>query len=176
MNKVETSKLLAVIAAAWPRFEVTEATVTVWHQHLADIAYPAANAAVSAQITTSTFAPAIADIRRYAQYSLANPDEGEAWGQALAAVRTFGWYRKDEAMAAMHPMVAHAVERYGWDDFCRADADGVTMGLFMRLYRGMAERDRRDNLLPERLRERLEAPAADLEPIRAIAAPMDDAA
>ena len=53
MTKIETAKLLAVLAAAFPRFEVDDLKVQVWYEMLGDLDYSLASLAIKKLILES---------------------------------------------------------------------------------------------------------------------------
>ena len=66
MTKAEVAKILTVLAAVYPKFEVDDLKVQVWHEMLGDLDYATANMAIKKLILESTFAPAIAEVRKAA--------------------------------------------------------------------------------------------------------------
>ena len=105
MTKGETAKLLAVLAAAFPRFEVDDLKVQVWHEMLGDLDYSLASLAIKKLILESTFAPAIAEVRK-AVAEILNPEgmtAAEAWGEVERAIRIYGCYRETEALERCRP-------------------------------------------------------------------------
>jgi len=57
MTKAEIAKILAVLAASYPKFEVDDLKVQVWYEMLGDLDYATANMAVKKLILENTFAP-----------------------------------------------------------------------------------------------------------------------
>lgn len=96
MNKLETVKLFALIAMAYPRDErftrIEKETRDFWGEMLADIPFDAAKAALKAHASTSPFPPSIAEIRDYAtrQSGPRRMTADEAWGKAHEAMRKYG--------------------------------------------------------------------------------------
>ncbi len=64
MDKQETAKILAVLAASYPRFEIDEVRVKVWYEMLKDYDYKAINHVVWEWIKEEAFPPSIAEIRK----------------------------------------------------------------------------------------------------------------
>ena len=62
MTKGEVAKLLAVLAAAYPKFEVNDVKVQVWYEMLGDLEYSVVNIATKKLIMQNTFPPAIAEV------------------------------------------------------------------------------------------------------------------
>ena len=155
MTKAEVAKILTVLAAAYPKFEVDDLKVRVWHEMLGDLDYATANMAVKKLILENTFPPSIAEVRKAAMEIL-NPEvmtAAEAWGEVERAIRIYGYYRETEALESMSPSVAKVVEYIGWQNICLNEEPGVIRGQFLKMYQQVRERDRREMLLPADLRQ-----------------------
>ncbi len=149
MTKGETAKLLAVLAAAFPRFEVDDLKVQVWHEMLGDLDYDVANIAIKKIIILNTFPPAIAEVRR-ATAELMNPDrvtKPEAWGEVIRAIRDYGYYREKEAMASMSPITAQVVRYLGWREICLSEEPEILRAHFLKMYEQVAAREQEKQLL-----------------------------
>ena len=170
MTKIETAKLLAVLAAAFPRFEVDDLKVQVWHEMLGDLDYSLASLAIKKLILESTFAPAIAEVRK-AVAEILNPDgmtAAEAWGEVERAIRLYGYYRETEALESMSPSVAKVVKYIGWQNICLNEEPGVVRGQFLKMYAQVAEREQKELLLPADLRQGIQRLAGMMD-MKAIA-------
>ena len=157
MKKTETVQLLAVINAAFPNMQITEAMVDLWHELLGDIDFNLAKAAVKKLLLESPYPPTIADIRRQAMEIATPPedriDAAEAWGEVERAIRQYGYYREAEALASMSPRVAKVVKYLGWQEICLSEEPGVVRGQFLKMYTQVAEREQKERLLPAALKE-----------------------
>ena len=164
MTKGEVAKLLAVLAASFPRFEVNDLKIRVWHEMLGDIDYAVASMAVKKLIMQNTFAPAIAEVRRAAMEIMC-PEQvtgSEAWGEVTRAIRNYGYYREAEALASMSPTTARVVRHMGWQDICTSiEPTGVLRGQFLKMYGQVADREQEQQLLPAGLREQIGKLAAE---------------
>jgi len=155
MTKGEVAKILAVLAAAYPKFEVDDLKVQVWHEMLGDLDYAVANMAVKKLIMQNTFPPAIAEVRKAAA-ELTNPENltsSEAWGEVTSAIRNYGYYREGEALASMSLTTAQVVRYMGWREICMSEDIGVIRGQFLRMYEAYAAKERQDALLPDSMKE-----------------------
>ena len=165
MTKAEIAKILAVLAASYPKFEVDDLKVQVWHEMLGDLDYATANMAVKKLILESTFAPAIAEVRKAAKEIL-NPDgmtAAEGWGEVERAIRLYGYYRETEALESMSPSVAKVVKYIGWQNICLNEEPGVVRGQFLKMYAQVAEREQKELLLPADLRQGIQRLASRME-------------
>jgi len=170
MTRAETAKILAVLAASYPKFEVDDLKVRVWHEMLGDLDYATANMAAKKLILENNFPPSIAEVRKAAMEIL-NPEvmtAAEAWGEVERAVRTYGYYRETEALESMSPSVAKVVEYIGWQNICLNEEPGVIRGQFLKMYQQVRERDRREMLLPADLRQGIQRLAGMMD-VKAIA-------
>jgi len=150
MTKGEVAKLLAVLAAAYPKFEVDEVKVQVWYEMLGDLEYSVANIAIKKLIMQNTFPPAIAEVRK-AAIEISSPrglTAAEAWGEVVKAVRNYGYYRGEEALASLSPTTAQIVRYIGWREICMSEDIGVIRGQFLRMYEQIATREQEKQLLP----------------------------
>ncbi len=176
MTKTETVKLLAVISAAFPNTQVTEATVALWHELLGDVDLNLALVAVKKLLLESPYPPTIADIRKRA-VEIMTPlkdqvDAAEAWGEVEKAIRLYGYYSEAEALASMSPRVAKVVRYIGWREICLSEEPGVVRGQFLKMYQQVAEREQKEKLLPQGLRNEIQRLAAKIN-MKAIAGGKD---
>ena len=158
MTKGETAKLLAVLAAAFPRFEVDDLKVQVWHEMIGDLDYGIASLAIKKLILESTFPPSIAEVRK-AAVEIQAPEQttgAQAWGEVIKAIRNFGHYREEEALASLSPLTAQVVRCMGWREICMSqESTGVLRGQFLRMYDQIVARKQKEQLLPSVMREQL---------------------
>lgn len=158
MTKAEVAKILTVLAAVYPKFEVDDLKVQVWHEMLGDLDYATANMAVKKLILENTFAPSIAEVRK-AVMGILTPNgmtAAEGWGEVERAIRIYGYYRETEALESMSPSVAKVVKCIGWQNICLNEEPGVVRGQFLKMYAQVAEREQKELLLPAGLRNQIQ--------------------
>lgn len=158
MKKTEIVQLLAVINAAYPNMQVTEAMASIWYELLRDIDFATAQVAVKKLLLESPYPPTIADIRKQVA-SITSPkqlDPAEAWGEVISAIHRYGYYRQEEALASMSPLVAKVVRYMGWQEICASEEPSVVRGQFLKMYQQMQERERQDALLPAQLKAEID--------------------
>lgn len=149
MTKGEVAKLLVVLAASYPKFEVDDLKVQVWHEMLGDLSYDVANIAIKKIIMLNTFPPAIAEVRK-AAIEISSPrglTAAEAWGEVVKAVRNYGYYREKEAMASMPPITAQVVRYMGWREICLSEEPEILRAHFLKMYDQVAAREQEKQLL-----------------------------
>ena len=157
MTKGEVAKLLAVLAASYPRFEVDDLKVQVWHEMLGDLDYSLASLAIKRLILESTFPPSIAEVRK-AAVEIQTPEQttgAQAWGEVIRAIRNYGVYREEEALSSMSPRTAYVVKCMGWREICMGEESGVIRGQFLKMYQQVAEREQKEQLLPPAMRREI---------------------
>lgn len=149
MTEAETARLLAVLALAYPTFEVTRERVTLWHDMLMAVPYELAQQAVRQHIAQSKWAPTVAEILDAAREAAYGPqmDAGDAWQQLLSAVRRYGNYRLDEAREALPAAVMQAVDYLGgWERVCMSENVDMLRAHFLRAWETIAAGEKRDEL------------------------------
>lgn len=163
MTKNEAARILAVIAAAYPRFQVDSEglTLSVWHEMLGDLDYKLVQIAVQKLILESPFPPTISDVRKQVVEIIQDPDDNvdgaSAWGEVVQAIRNYGYYRTEEALNSLSPRVRKVASMIGWREICTCEEPGVVRGQFIKMYETYAAREKQDALLPNRLREQIYA-------------------
>ena len=151
MNKQEILKAVAPLQLAF-KGNLDDARMRLYVEMLSDIPPQILEAAVKKLIMTNKFLPSIAEIRETA-YGIkdtisgtAAPDESEAWGEVVKAVRSVGYYGKPKFS---HEAITTAVNNIGWQDICMTTNDGMNTlrAQFRRAYQLAAQRqkDNRDN-------------------------------
>ena len=79
------------------------------------------------------------------------PDWSEAWEKARRAVRKFGSYQKEEALAWLDPTTSEAVNRFGYMDLCMMENPEVAKAQFRDIYNQIAKRTKTDAQIPMHL-------------------------
>lgn len=100
------AKVLIVLSSAYPRFELTEPTIRIYEELLADIPTEILQLAAKAVISESIFFPAVAELRKKAFEVMSNQQSLPSAFEAWAEVRR---YLSD---GRGHPIVRHSKE---WD-------------------------------------------------------------
>lgn len=157
MTAEEFETIALAVKAAYPNSNVLpdKYAMKTWYRALGDLDFHVAENAVWEHISTSPFPPSIAEVReKYAARLLpAVPDWGTAWEEVQRAIRRFGIYREDEAVASMGRMTAAAVRRMGFGNLCMSDNAVADRAHFQRIYEGMAKEEKRQAQIPIAVRE-----------------------
>lgn len=151
MNKQDILKAVAPLQLAY-NASLDDNRLRLYVEMLSDIPPQILEAAVKKLIMTNKFLPSIAEIREVA-YGIkgiisgtAAPDESEAWGEVIKAIRSVGYYGKP---TFSHEAITAAVNNIGWQDICTTPNEGTNTlrSQFRRAYQLAAQRqkDNRDN-------------------------------
>ena len=164
MTVNETLTLIEILAATYPNQrnfsdpQQAVKTAKVWASLMPDIPAKVAIAAVQKHCMLNKFPPTPAEIRA-AAVSVTNPkcipDAAEAWGEVVRAVRNFGYYREEEALASLPPLVAKVTRSIGWKDICLSEEPDVLRGQFRMAYNQYQEREKEQLFLPESFKEKI---------------------
>src|SRR3990167_10036937 len=122
-KKTEFVKVLAMLAAAYPRFTMTEETTEVYAQLLADIPIETLRAAALSCATTRDFFPSVHELRQavaeLARKANSIPSAYEAWQDLKKAGRGFykevierdgDYFIEPVIYEFIHPVVKHVAE------------------------------------------------------------------
>lgn len=149
MTQAEVAKIVAVLLAAFPQSRATPQTSQVYERMLADLDYPAVNAAVERLLATAKFMPTIAEIRETA-LTLAVGEQkpgGQEWGTVLKAIGRWGTYRVPGVDFKFDdPVTAQCVAAMGWENLCASENQQADRARFTELYDKLAVQERRKQL------------------------------
>jgi len=168
MTKTETIKLLTIITAVHPRFEVNKAMAEIWYDLLSDIDYKAAELAVKKLLTEMPYAPTIADIRKQVAKFLSRDEllsVDEAWVKIKRAIRKHGYTNPEGAREDLGQALWQSVQFMGgWQELCHStEPEGVLRGHFIKLYEQQAQRLKEDMLLPTAIKQLISGMAKKME-------------
>ena len=170
MKKSETAQILALIGAAYSRFDVPQKKDSLkfmtWHKMLKDFDFQLTQTAVEKLIAECKFPPSIADIREQVadvkNFSKNRLTAGEAWEKAIKAVnkfsshRGYGYKTDPEVIDQLPDLVVKTAEMIGWNKIGKAKAEGVVRGQFMKMYKQVQDRDKKESVLPSSVRDKME--------------------
>lgn len=143
MTRLEVAKLVGVLMAAFPSGQSTDRTSQIYEEMLVDLDFSSANAVVRRLIATCKFMPSIAEIREAALEVTSGQVRpgGDAWGDVLAAVRRFGYYRRP---VFDDPVVARVVQSLGWEEICASENQAADRARFIETYDKLTKAQRRE--------------------------------
>lgn len=160
MTDQEFETIALALKAAYPNANVLpdKYAMKTWYKALADLDYRVVENAVWEHINTAVWPPRIAEIREKCADRLCPmlTDWGEAWEEVQHAIRRFGSYREEEAIASLSRLTAVTVRRMGFQNLCRSENPVADRAHFQRIYENLILRERHDAQLPEFVREERE--------------------
>lgn len=143
MTLDETAQCMAMLAIAYPRFDVSQDAIKLWATMLGDIEFATAQAGVQRHIATSQWPPTIAELRAECAASTAGdlPSAEAAWGEVTRAIGRWGMNR--------HPTwscdaVEHAVNCIGWRQICLDENVMSTRRVFIDAYKAFCDGRQRE--------------------------------
>lgn len=165
MTKEETVKLLMVLEATFPNFEVKEpqATMEAWHLFLEEYDYKAVTSAVKIYVSTqgTAFAPSVSQIiammRKPAE--LTQMDEATAWAQVRKAISRGNYYSVEE-FEKLSPEAQNVVKTPEqirmWASMPSNEIDTVVRSNFRRSFETQQKRDLEIKAMPAEVRQAIE--------------------
>jgi hypothetical protein len=143
MTEVEAKRITALLAAAYPGWKPSEATMQVYERLLRPLAASLAEQAVLEMVRSQReFAPPVGAIcYRAARLALERSGEGalsaeEAWAELNDAIRGRGCYR---APSFRNPALARTVAAMNWAEICTNPNLEATRAHFFRLFAAFQE-------------------------------------
>lgn len=132
MTRNETKIILMTLSEAYRgRFsDVNTQTVDLWHKMLADMDYKEVEVYVIDWISREKWPPTIAELRSVRAENIISAVNGKdasaAWGEVQESIRRYGYYKRDEGIAALSPDTREIVRRLGgYAQFCLVEEKDV---------------------------------------------------
>jgi len=159
VTKREFLTIMGLLSAG-TRTEVSESTTEAYWEMLQDLDGGLTLLAAKKLLASEAkpFFPAIGAIRR-AVAEISSPDgltPGDAWGFVKKAITRFGYYREEEALNWVPPLVARAIRNIGWQDICMSEEPEIVRAQFMRVFAQRQEAEREVAALPVDVRRAME--------------------
>ena len=147
----------ASIKSAYPTFNVMpdQYSIRMWYRMLGDLDYKLCETALMELFATHTYPPQISEIReKCAEYTVPHlKDQGEAWGEVQKAISQYGYYRQEEALESLTPIVREAVKRLGFREICLDENQDAVRAHFFKIYSNLIESKTNDAKLPPSILE-----------------------
>jgi len=159
MIKSDVAKLLSIITIEYPKFEVTEERLKLWHSMLKDVSYDLAQIAILKYIAENEFEPKISKVLDII-LKIKVPQKitaAEAWGEVEKAISQYGSYRVEEALDSLSPETRKVVNMLDFTRICRTLESelGVVRGQFLKMFDQIQKRERENICLPETLQKHI---------------------
>lgn len=171
MNLTETITIIEIIAATYPNAkgfndpQSCAKTAKVWAMLLEDLYPYLVTQAVKKHCMTARFAPTVAEIRESAA-NITNPaleeTAAEAWGNVAKAIRRFGWYREEDALASLNEKTRATVKSIGWKSICESEEPEIIRAQFRKAFETMAARAKDQAMIPETFKKTLKELGGDV--------------
>lgn len=146
-------KEFAILAAAMktcyckePNLLPNNEAMEIWYQHLCDIPFPVAEAALHKWTQTNKWSPSIAELREMAA-TVTHGEQltwGESWEKFKNAVRRYGRDGEGKAMESLDPLTKQCAKALGYRQFCVSDEseEMAHRAHFQRIFESLAEREK----------------------------------
>ncbi len=121
MTNAEALQCVTMLAGAYPRPEMSEATVRIYVRCLVPLDFGMVSAAIERLLLTSRFLPTIAEIREAVTANSAPtwPTPGDAWARVMHLVRKVGIYGTLPTATPFDRMIKRCIEGIGgWPYLC----------------------------------------------------------
>ena len=151
-NLTEVARALGVLAALYPRYTLSKATVTAYHAILGDIPADLLDRAALHAGSQKTFFPAAAELRAAAfelmEQAHGVPGAWEAWAEVC---KSFGPYGRCRIPQWSHPLIKQAVDAIGgYIALCDSENATADRARFVQAYEALLSRAQKDaRMLPE---------------------------
>lgn len=166
MDKIETTKILAVLKATYPNFykdmskqEIND-TINIWSEMFKEDPYELITIVIKEVISTSEYPPTIATIKKK-MYELTHTNEesnSELWERLLKAIRN-GYYGSEQEFKMLPDIIK---EFLGSPEQLRSIAEmdsetihSVVKGQFLRQIENLKERVRQKEMMSSDTRKLL---------------------
>jgi len=147
MTKKELAQVLAVLSAAYPRWEITEELPVVYYDLLGDLDIAVLRQAAREWAMVEKWPPTIADLRQKAASicGYLAPTSGQAWAEIMAAIQN-GSYN-----SWSHPSISKAVRQFGLQEIRFSDNLSVTRAQFLKVYAEIEKQTNQQVILSPKL-------------------------
>jgi len=148
----EVAKVMGVLAALYPRYTRTKATITAYHVVLGDIPADLLDRAALHVGSQNTFFPAAAELRAAAfelmERAHGVPGAWEAWAEVCKSFGPCGRWRSPQWT---HPLIGQAVDAIGgYIALCDSENATADRARFVQAYDALLARAQKDaRMLPE---------------------------
>lgn len=153
MDRQQFATLAIGIKSAYPASKILEdkASMDFWYTMLMDLPYEVAENAAMEHISTSTFPPSIAEIRKLCIDRIKAPalSFDEAWGVVQKAISAFGYYNSEQAYGTMDELTLATVKNLGWSRLCLSENPAADRANFREAYEARVAAQRNKSQLPE---------------------------
>lgn len=151
-NEADVLRVLALLGASYPNFELRDDTGEVYCRLLADLPCEALEAAAIQHVAENRFFPTVAELREVAEriigYGDRRPTALEAWGEVKENMVHSDYTRMPEFS---NPITVRVLRSMGWwYNLCMSENGMADRAHFLKAYDELVKREREEGrLLPE---------------------------
>jgi len=142
-SESDVARVVSILSAAYPNWNVSPYTVEVYYQDLKDIDAHELEIACQHCRTEAgrKFAPSVGELRGAVmdlrRASLQIPSAYEAWGEVLKAFIEVG---HNGSPQWSHPLIAKTVRSLGWRNLCMSEDQTADRARFLQAYEQLTQR------------------------------------
>lgn len=156
--------ILGILKVAFPRFysnitmQDAKATVALWTMMFHEDKKEDVELALQKLIATNTFPPTIAEVRQALNNTQQEEslDGGEAWGEVMKRIHTFGRYKEKEALEELTELTRKTVNCIGWSNLCDSENEVADRAHFMKIYNAIKKREMEKSLIPIDIQKKIQ--------------------
>lgn len=161
MNKQEFARFAAALKTYYPRENTllpNQQAMELWFMQLKDIDYSIAELTLNRWVSLNKWSPSIAEIREGAMEISLGPMKSwsDAWEEVKDAMRKYGRYEAEKAMASLDDITRETVRRLGFNRLCESTNQVADRANFRDIYTEIAEDNRKNRQLPDVIRLAIE--------------------
>ena len=163
MTLKDTVYVFAILTAAYPYFyreirqddEQMRVTISLWNEMLVEYDMETVKIALKRLIAIhKEYPPTIGQLLESISTVCGHtaPDADEIWGEIVAAIRDYGFYRTAEALESLSPLAHQAVKALDWYSLCKSESPETDRAHFLRIYQAIKIRNDQQYVLPKDVR------------------------
>lgn len=156
MTLKEFGVVVNAIKTYYPKEKIlpTKEALGLWYEHLKDIDYDTMQTAVKRWVSLNNWSPTIADLRKMSAEIEGGQlkDWASAWNDVREAIRKYGMYNEEHAMASLDELTREVVRHVGYKRLCLSENIVSDRANFRDIYTDRAELHAREMQLSENLR------------------------
>lgn len=160
MTKQEFSMFAAAMRTYYVKEQIlpNQQAMELWYRELQDIPFAVAEAALRKWVGTNKWSPSIAEIRAMTVDVVEGNrlTWGEAWERAVDAIRRYGSYRPQEALASLDPLTRRCVQNLGYRELCASENPMADRANFRMIFETLDKREQTEKQLALPLRETIQ--------------------
>ena len=139
-------KCIQVLECSYDKFNITsdKTKLMLWHDMLGDRSEVEFMLGVKKYIAANEFPPTIAGINKaIADVMMSDaPDGMQGWDELQKAIRRFGMYREEEALASMSEQARLVTKAMGFKNLCISENQMADRAHFIKMFESRAVKEK----------------------------------